>query len=141
MKKSIRVLLITLALSALSLPAWSQRDGGGSIGGSGSGPGGTGVDSAVQSYGEASGKTSGGLASGLENAFGGLTIEDGLGVGDRITPDFALLGEPDSSGDAVVFTIADTGIPVRVIVHRERIASIEPSGPIPVIAPGVHACS
>lgn len=82
-----------------------------------------------------------GIGDNLEDAFGGLTIEDGLAVGDHVTPDFALLGEPDNRGDAIVFTIADTGIPVKVVVHRTRIASIEPSGPIPVAAPGTGACS
>lgn len=146
--KSLKFIASVLLLAACPPLAWAQGSGSGagsgsgsgSGGGSGSGVGGTGLDSAVQSSGEASSKTSGGLGRGLEAAFGGLTILDGLGVGDVVAMDFVLLGDPGDDG-YLIRTLADTGEPVIVRVRGTRIASIERSAAVLPIFPPAHACS
>lgn len=138
--KNACIVVLGIALAAMTAAAWSQDSGSGSAAASGSGTGGTGVDSAVQSYGEGSAKTSHGLAAGLEEAFGGLTIEGGLAVGNHVAPDIALLGDADGDGDIILYTTADVGVPVKVRIHQTRIVSIERSGPIPVAVPRTYAC-
>lgn len=96
-----------------------------SAAGSGSGSGGTTVDSAVQAGGESSSKSSGGLTNGLEQAFGVLTIDGGLALGDVAAPEFILLGDRIPGGDVVIATVADDGTAVVVTVRDGKIVSIE----------------
>jgi hypothetical protein len=127
---------LALALALAATFAWAQGSGGGT----GSAAGGTGIDSAVQSGGESSSKASRGLARGLEQAFGGLTILNGLRVG-RIAPeDFILLGDLYDGG-YIIRTLSDAGDPVVVTVVEGRIESIKPSGPVPPQLPPGRVCS
>lgn len=132
--------ILTAALCLLVAGAFVDRAAYADNGGSGSGVGGTGVDSAVQSYGEASNKTAGGLVRGLESAFSGLTIEEGLSVGDVLAPDLALLGDDQANGDVVLFTVSDSGRSVIVFIRNSKIASIELSAPLTPVAPSANAC-